>query len=108
MQASLLYREEKIGQREIFTLYGTGPASYSQTTGDSISLPNGLYIDTVLGNGVMSVSKTYFVRAYPSAVGTTRSTWTLKWFVVSTGAEVTNATNLSAESVQFAVLGGEF
>jgi hypothetical protein len=53
------------------------------------------------------VSKTYFLRAYPSALGG-RAAWTYKWYVTSTAAEVANAVNLSAESVQFVMIGGEF
>lgn len=94
------------GQREAFVFYGTGPASYSQTTGDAILLPNGIYLDAV--NGAMSVSKTYYTRVYPSAVGTTRASWVIKWYVVATAAEVANAVDLSAESIQFEAFGGTF
>lgn len=106
MQATLVYPPEKVGQREILVVNGTGPASYSQTNGDAILLPPGLYIDWVPSGG-LTVSKTYYVRAYPSALGQ-RSAWTLKWYVTSTAAEVAGAVNLSAESVQFIMIGGEF
>jgi hypothetical protein len=108
MQAALLYPPEKIGQREILTVSGNGPKSYSQTTGDPILLPPGLYIDSVLGNGVLSVSKTYYIRAYPSAIASQRAAWTLKWYVTSTAAETAGAVDLSAEQVQFSMIGGEF
>lgn len=95
----------EIGQRALYVMYGSGPASYSQTTGDALTPPAGFYVDFVEGS--MSVSKTYFVRAFPSAVGS-RATWTFKWYVTSGGAEVANAVNLSTESVQFLLVGGAF
>ena len=86
--------------------YGTGPSSYSQTTSDQLVFPNGVYVDDV--SPAMTVSKTYIVRAFPSAVNTTRATWYFKWYTASSGAEVANAVDLSAESVQFGFDGGNF
>lgn len=94
-----------VGQRELYVFYGTGPSSYNSTTGDILYLPTGMYLDYVAPS--MSVSKTYNVRAYPSATGTTRATWVLKWYVISTGAEA-GAVDLSAEKVQFLGIGGSF
>lgn len=95
-----------VGQRQLEVFNAIGPTSYSQSTGDALSLPTGLYLDYVAPT--MTVSKTYEVRFFPSAVNTSRATWTAKWYVISTGAEVTNATNLSAESIQTMALSGEF
>jgi len=96
-----------IGERRAYTFYGTGPASYSQTTGDPVTTPSmGMYLDTVFQ--AMSVSKTYEVRFYPASTGTSRAAWTAKWYVISTGAEVANGVNLSAEKIQFGAFGGEF
>lgn len=95
-----------IGQRKLFVYSATGPASYNQTTGDAVVAPIGEYIDAMFE--AMSVSKTYKILFYPSAVGSTRASWVAKWYVISTGAEVANAVNLSGESIQSAFLGGEF
>ena len=95
-----------IGQRRLFCFSAVGPTSYSQTTGDAVVAPIGEYIDSI--NGAITVSRTYVVRFAPSAVGTTRASWTARWFVIATGAEVANAVNLSAESIQTFYIGGEF
>jgi hypothetical protein len=95
-----------IGQRKLFVFPSVGPTSYSQTTGDVVVAPVGVYIDYIAPT--MSVSKTYEVRFFPSAVNTTRATWTAKWYVISSGAEVGNAVNLSGESIQTLAVGGEF
>lgn len=97
----------RTGQRELLVLFGTGPSSYNQTTGDPVTVASpGVYLDAV--NQAMTVSKTYEVRFYPSATNTTRASWVAKWYVISTGAEVTNAVDLSAEKIQFSAMGGEF
>ncbi len=94
-----------IGQRKLFCFSAIGPTSYSQTTGDAVVAPVGEYIDAI--QPAMTVSKTYEVRFYPSAVGTTRASWVAKWYTVA-GAEVSNAVNLSAEKIQTFYIGGEF
>ena len=97
-----------IGQRKLWSMFnnGGGPTSYSQTTGDAVSGPPNEYFDFIAS--AMTVSKTYLVRFYPSAVNTTRASWVAKWYVISTGAEVNNSTNLSAEFIQTLAMGGEF
>jgi hypothetical protein len=100
-----------VGQREAFVLTGSGPTSYSNIgsssgVGDVINVPFGVYVDVVAP--VLTKSGTYYLIPFPSAVGTTRATWTFRWFVTATMAEVANTTNLSAESVQFLALGGNF
>lgn len=54
----------------------------------------------------LSTSRTYFVGITfaTTATGVVASV-TIKWFVVATGAEVANATNLSAESVRLLAVG---
>lgn len=107
MQLTLLHGyPDLIGKRYAFVGYGTGPASYSRTTGDAIALPSFQnYIDAI--NGATSVSGTYEVRAVPSIVGP-RATWALHWYVIATGAEVANAVDLSAEKVQLSGFGGTY
>ena len=108
MQVTLLHGyPDYIGKRLAWAGYGNGPASYVQSTGDPIVIPRFQnYIDTVNGS-VQSVSGTYTVVARPSGVGP-RRTWALHWFVTSTGAEVANAVNLSAEQVQIGGFGGVY
>lgn len=97
---------DNIGRRYAFCGDWNGPASYSQATGDKVTLPQFQnYIDKL--DGSVSVSGTYFVRAFPSAAGP-RSGWVLHWYVLATGSEVNNATNLSAEVVKLSGFGGSF
>jgi hypothetical protein len=95
-----------IGQRKAYVFYANGPAAYANPAGDPLLPPSGLYLDIV--NDTMSVSKNYFVDFFPSAVGSTRATWTAKYFVAATGLEVANGVNLSAEQFQFLAFGGDF
>lgn len=108
MNVTLLHGyPDYVGKRFIWAGYGIGPSSYSQTTGDAFVVPGFQYqIDTVQSGG-LSVSGTYFVRAKPS-LGGARATWVLKWYVTSTNAEVANAVDLSAETVQFGGFGGRY
>ena len=94
------------GQRQKWSFYGSGPSSYSQTTGDVLSLPNGVYLDSIAP--CMDTTHTYLVVPYPSVVGSTRATWSFKWYTASGMTEVTGATDLSGKSVQFDAWGGEF
>jgi len=104
--ASALY-PEFVGRRGIFVGTATGPLSYSQTTGDPVTLSKTpYYIDAFAGNAT-TVSGTYEVKFHPAALGT-RQSWIAVWFVVSTGAQVANAVNLSAEKIQVGLFGGQF
>ncbi len=95
-----------IGRRQAWAGSGVGPASYSQTTGDVLQLTGfQQYVDSV--NGSMSVSGTYFVRAKPSNAGP-RQAWSLHWYTASSGAEVSNAVNLSGETVVLSGFGGSY
>jgi hypothetical protein len=107
MQLTLLKGyPDLIGRRLAFVGYGTGPASYSQTTADPVTIPAFQnYIDFVQGD--LTVSGTYYVRATPAAVGA-RASWKLRWYVTSTNAEVGNGVNLSGESVQIGGFGGRY
>jgi hypothetical protein len=96
---------DRVGKRATFVGFGNGPKSYA-TAGDPITLPIfQFYIDAMFGNGVLTVSKTYFVRAFPAGSGP-RQAWSLKWYTASTGSEVSAATDLSAEVIQIGGLGG--
>ena len=90
-----------------------GPASYVNGTGDKVSAQgSGMTLgglDKLDGSG--SVSGTYFTRTFYPAAATTASTAQpganayvyVRWYVLSSGAEVTNATNLSAEIVRVTI-----
>lgn len=106
----------QVGDLKPAILLGTnGPVSYSQTTRDPVQNPGtGDWIAFPMS--AETLSKTYRVEFYPTAVGqiraggtnipgaTTVSGWTARWFVASTGVEAAAATNLSAEQVQFGAL----
>src|SRR5271167_3639223 len=89
-----------VGRRMIFAGSGASlPTSYSQTTGDPVTLSNPrLYIDVLFG-GMQTINGTYTLQARPAGVGS-RQAWSFHWFVTATGAEVANATNLSGQSVE--------
>ena len=98
---------DRVGKRLIWAGYGTGPSSYSQTTADVVALPGfQQYIDSI-DSGGLSASGTYFIRAQPSGGGN-RPTWKLRWYVTSTNAEVANAVDLSAETVNIGGKGGMY
>jgi hypothetical protein len=86
VQCNLLYQIERVGQRGLFGMYGSGPASYSPTTGDVLSMPDFYYLDAVFGDP-LSVSKNYYVRPFPSTVGTTRATWAWKWYYAGSAGQ---------------------
>lgn len=95
-----------VGQRQFWTYTGKGPTSYSQATGDVLTLPTGVYLDSV--EPCMDTTHTYLLIPYPSAVGSTRAAWSFKWYTAAGMTEVTGATNLSTFNVQFGAWGGEF
>lgn len=96
-----------VGQRQFYLFSASGPSSYSQTTSDPVNLPAGIYLDFI--EGCQTVSKTYTLRFFPSVTGSgSRPTWVAKWYTISTGSEVSNAVDLSAEKVQFLAIGGNF
>lgn len=115
MQLTLLSGyPDMVGRRRIFCGYGTGPSSYSKTTGDVIT-PIGYdtYLDIVFPTPIDPTGNFYAV-AVPSAVGQ-RATWTLHWYYApqntvsgTPNAEVSNGTNLSTYSLQVGAFGGQY
>ncbi len=98
---------DMVGRRRTFCGYGTGPSSYSRTTGDVVVAPGyEVYFDEVF-NTPQDPTGTYYAQARPSKVGP-RATWSLHWIVVATGAEVDNAVDLSTYSLQVAAFGGQY
>ncbi len=97
---------DRIGKRFAFAGVGAGPSSYNSTTKDVVSpFAFNTYIDSL--HGATSVSGTYIVRAIPS-VGGVRATWKLVWVTASSGTEVSNAVDLSAERIILSGLGGMY
>lgn len=94
-----------IGQRQLDVFWANGPLSYANPAGDPVSGPPNIYFDYIAPT--MTVSKNFEVRFFPTAVNTSRATWTAKWYTVA-GAEVVNGTNLSAEQIQTMAIDGEF
>ena len=89
-------------------LLGTnGPTSYSQIVRDPVANPGaGDYIEFAMQ--AVTVSKNYEVVFYPLAAAlregapsASQSGWVALWRSATTGAEVANATNLSAEQLVF-------
>lgn len=115
MQLTLLHGyPDAIGRRKVYVGNGVGPKSYTGGVagGDAITgLPFQTYIDAILGP-VVSVSGNYIAIPQFAGIGA-RQTVKLRYFAFGTttpaiGAEVTNATDLSAEKFQFAFLGGQY
>lgn len=108
MQLSLLSTYEggiSVGQRQMFVYTASGPASYSQTNGDALSVPTGVYLDAI--PPAVDTTGVYMVIFVPSVTGT-RVTWTARYYTLSGMTQVANATNLAAINFQFGAQGGEF
>ncbi len=98
---------DRMGKRSAWVGSGLGPKSYvsGSTPTDTITgLPYQFYIDSVCEISI-SVSGTYYAIAQPSVAGV-RATWNLRYFTASSGAEVSNATDLSAEKFILSGFGG--
>jgi hypothetical protein len=98
---------DRVGKRSIWVGSGNGPASYvggSAPTDQIIINQFQFYIDAITEISV-SVSGTYYAIAQPSVAGV-RANWFLRYYTASTGAEVSNATNLSAEKFIISGFGG--
>lgn len=105
------------GQRDVFggkqfdTCDYAGATAYNNTgtgstSGDSISPSMFGFFNTILtpwGGGGLDQTGTYYVRWQPQQNGLTP--WKLRWFVLSTNAEVANGTNMSAFIVKLAAIG---
>lgn len=117
MAATIAKLANYAGSRDVWGGHGviflnyTGPSAYANPGGDeidSVGAPSGNQtglrnIDSVFP--AVSVSGTYFIIAGPSSIGPTK-TWNLHWYVGTTGAEVANGVDLSAETAIIGVVGG--
>jgi hypothetical protein len=89
---------DRVGKRANFCGTGNGPTSYTGGTSPTDKITVGVYqfyIDSIEGSSI-SVSGNYYALAQPSAGGV-RANWFMRYYTASTGAEVGNNTNLSAE-----------
>ena len=90
---------DMIGRRRDFVGYGSGPTSYNPTTGDPLSAVGYETYFDIVNDTPQDPTGTYYAKARPNVVGP-RATWSLHWFVVSSGAEVGSTIDLSAISLQ--------
>ena len=108
MQVTLFHGyPDRVGRRAIWCGTGVGPTSYvggSAPTDQILVGPFQFQIDSIAEISI-SVSGTYYAIAQPSVAGV-RGKWFLRYFTAATGAEVANATNLSAESFVISGFGG--
>jgi hypothetical protein len=85
-----------------------GPASYTggQGNGQIISANafGLLYIRAVTSAPDVDSTETWFVRVVPVGKGA-QPTFRVRWYVISTGAEVGNGVNLSGGKVRYLVVG---
>jgi hypothetical protein len=97
-----------VGRRFLLAGNAAGPTSYQQSTGDPVNSPGfQVYLDAPLTNGVLTVSGNYYVVYQPSGAGP-RATWKAIWYDAATFTQVPSNTNLSAETLPVAFLGGKY
>lgn len=113
------------GEREIWELWGAGPASYNAATGDLILGPGvGEYMSAPMG-GFLTVSGKFELKPFPSVVNNLRPTWAFRWFnsgagnaqgvdgvvIATAGTGQTNGTytataNTGGAVLQYTIAGG--
>jgi hypothetical protein len=87
-----------------------GPTSYvSGSTGGDTILPGTLgFFNSILTFLEISIDTTgvYYAQAQSTGTGLIGAgRWRLRWYTAATGAEVSNATNLSAISIKMSAVG---
>lgn len=101
------------GNADVFggTLYNaidyTGPTSYVNGTGDQLNSSMFGFFNGFkdINDGCIDTTGTYFVRRQMASPGGLNAKFYLRWYVLSTGAEVVNATNLSAIRIRISAFG---
>jgi hypothetical protein len=101
------------GNADVFggTLYNAidynGPTSYNNGTGDQLNSSMFGFFNGFkdINDGCIDTTGTYFVRRQMKSPGGLNAQFFLRWYVLSSGAEVTNATNLSAIKIRLSALG---
>lgn len=101
------------GGRELWEVWGTGPASYSQATGDPIYGPAQSEHMSAPGGSVLTLSGNYEVIFQPQGTNTLRPGWLARWRFanIGGGAGVANVTGtagtgMTAGSYALAFSGG--
>jgi hypothetical protein len=96
---------ELVGRKLIWAMDWTGPKGYANPGGDVVTLPGfQYYLEAVAGG--MSLSGNYIARPQATTLGV-RTTFVLRWYTAA-GVEVTNATDLSGETVRLWGLGSTY
>ena len=81
--------------RELWEVWGAGPASYANPGGDPVYMPAQGEHMSAPGGSVLTKSGNYEVRFQPSVTNSLRPSWTARWFNVggsSTGSGVLSVT----------------
>ena len=99
------------GGRQFNAVDYSGPTAYNNTgtastSGDTLSHRLFGFENTIqapMNGATLDQSGTYYVIWQPKANGVT--VWSLRWFVLSTNAEVANGVNLSAYTVRLSAIG---
>ena len=99
---------DKIGKRFAFVCKATGPKSYDSTNKDILTLPGYQHTHrTRSSESYHHGQRNIYLTVKPS-VADKRAVWKATWTVTSGGSEVTNATDLSAETFLISGLGGQY
>jgi hypothetical protein len=93
------------GGRFFNTIDYTGVSSYLHGTGELIDPHFFGFNNTIETFMEISISQDglYYAQAQPVNNGVTK--WYLRWFQISTGLEVANATNLSSSTLKISAIG---
>lgn len=83
----------------------SGPLSYVGGVAGGVPILDTAFRSLDFVSASITKSGTYQVEAQPITIGNGKQ-WRLRFFVIATGLEVANAVNLSAEQVQFLIIGG--
>jgi hypothetical protein len=110
MNTNYVFPSAQVGELRQSLLYASGPASYSQTSGDIVYNPgSGEYINAP--SDATTLSGNYKVRFVPSAVGVNQvragggvggpsvSGWTARWDYAPASPSVNNPVNFSSAGV---------
>lgn len=103
----VLVQPQSIGEVFVAARPIPGPASYLQGAGNGQVISAQAFALLSLRYVVaedLDNTETYFVRVIQTGSGATK-TFRARWYVLATGAEVANATNLSASTVRYLCIG---
>lgn len=103
----MMVQPQSLGEVQLSVQSLPGPASYLGGVGNGqpigATLMGMLQLRFVVAEDLDS-TETYFVRIIQASRGATKL-FRSRWYVNATGAEVTNATNLSASFVRYLAIG---